>query len=132
MQTSPWRAPGSSPVLDSCGMAGGTPASGIKINAFSTTEHTNKKTKNMAGGTPASGIKSIAFSTTEIIFFTELNTTDYCTPVQVATAQCTRRPPTQSRATWGASCPERKPLLSGPLVRRSLLPGPYRSLRCTC
>ena len=27
----------------------------------------------MAGGTPASGIKIIAFSTTEIIFFTELN-----------------------------------------------------------
>ena len=32
MQLSPWRAPGSSPVLDSCGMAGGTPAAGIILD----------------------------------------------------------------------------------------------------
>ena len=31
---SPWRAPGSSPVFDSCGMAGGTPAAGNIILIF--------------------------------------------------------------------------------------------------
>ena len=31
---SPWRAPGSSPVFDSCGMAGGTPAAGGTVMIF--------------------------------------------------------------------------------------------------
>jgi len=36
---SPWRAPGSSPVLDSCGMAGGTPASGGYGAVYKETPH---------------------------------------------------------------------------------------------
>jgi len=36
---SPWRAPGSSPVLDSCGMAGGTPSAGGYGAQYKATPH---------------------------------------------------------------------------------------------
>jgi len=36
---SPWRAPGSSPVFDSCGMAGGTPAAGGYGAVYKSTPH---------------------------------------------------------------------------------------------
>jgi len=36
---SPWRAPGSSPVLNACGMAGGTPSSGGYGAQYKTTPH---------------------------------------------------------------------------------------------
>ena len=49
-------------------------------------------------------------------------------PIQVDTVQCTRRPRTPSKATWGATCLWTRLLLSGPSVRRSTLPGPYRWL----
>ena len=72
----------------------------------------------------------------QLVSKTLCSLSDCCRSVQGAMVQCTRRPPMQSKAMWEASCLGRKPILSGLLVRRSLLPGPYRSflhwLQVTC
>lgn len=41
----PWRSPGTAPVSDPCGMAGGSPTPGINGGEYTTTNHTDETGK---------------------------------------------------------------------------------------